>query len=134
MKNIMLLSKDAYAQHYFSKGKASSVYIKDKIIWCIINGLSCNPVKTEIVHLTSRHQLCDLIKEVNIIGVIITLKQSTRNFWNSLTMTTHVNIICKSAFLAIRNIGKIREYLSKADCEKLVDGFTTSKLNSCKIV
>ena len=29
--------------------------IKDILIWCTSNGLACNPDKTKIVHLTSRH-------------------------------------------------------------------------------
>ena len=46
-------------------------------------------------------------------------------------MTKHVNNICKSAFLAIRNIGRIRRYFDRENCERLFHAFVTSKLDSC---
>jgi hypothetical protein len=36
-----------------------------------------------------------------------------------LAMSEHINTVCKSAWKALRKIGKIRKYLSKNDCEKL---------------
>ena len=48
-----------------------------------------------------------------------------------LQMTKHVNNISKSAFLAIRNIGRIRKYLDRENCERLVHAFVISKLDSC---
>ena len=44
-------------------------------------------------------------------------------------MSTQVNNICKSTYLAIRNIGKIRNYLDQPTAEKLVHAFVTSKLD-----
>ena len=46
-------------------------------------------------------------------------------------MSTQVNNICKSTYLAIRNIGKIRNYLDQPTAEKLVHAFVTSKLDFC---
>ena len=46
-------------------------------------------------------------------------------------MLTQVNNICKSAYLAIRNTGKIRNYLDQPTAEKLVHAFVTSKLDFC---
>ena len=46
-------------------------------------------------------------------------------------MSTQVNNICKSTYLAIRNIGNIRNYLDQPTAEKLVHAFVTSKLDFC---
>ena len=51
-----------------------------------------------------------------------------------LKFTEHVNKISKSASYAIRNIGKIRKYLTQADCERLVHAYFTSKLDSCNSI
>jgi hypothetical protein len=41
-----------------------------------------------------------------------------------LQMTSHVNNVCKSVYLSLRNIGKIRKYIkSYNDCERLVHAF-----------
>ena len=50
---------------------------------------------------------------------------------NVLTMTSHVNSICRSASLAFRNIGRVRKYLSQSSTERLVHAFITSKLDYC---
>ena len=109
--------------------------IKDILIWCTSNGLACNPDKTEIVHLTSRHSKHHFeIPGIVINDATIAPRLAARNLGvtvdSHLQMTNHVNNICKSAFFAIRNIGKIRKYLSQVDCERLVHAFITSKLDS----
>ena len=44
-------------------------------------------------------------------------------------MKSHVNSICKSANLALHNIGKIRKYLDASTTEKLIHAFVSSKLD-----
>ena len=46
-------------------------------------------------------------------------------------MTTHINSVCRSASLALRNIGRVRKYLSQSTTERLVHAFITSKLDYC---
>ena len=50
---------------------------------------------------------------------------------NHLDMSRQVNNICKSASLAIHNIGKIRNYLDQPTAEKLIHAFVTSKIDFC---
>ena len=52
------------------------------------------------------------------------------SFWINI-LSTEVTDICKSASLAIRNIGKIRNYLDQPIAEKLVHAFVTSKIDFC---
>ena len=46
-----------------------------------------------------------------------------------LTMTSHVNNIFRHASLALRNIGRVRKYITQSSTERLV--FITSKLDCC---
>ncbi|KAK3754550.1 hypothetical protein QZH41_005583 [Actinostola sp. cb2023] len=116
------------------------VCVKDILIWCTANGLACNSDKTEVVHFTSRHsKYQEQILGIDANDVTIVPKPAARNLGvivdSHLMMTGHVNNICKAAFFAIRNIGKIRKYLSQDDCERLqIHAFITSKLDSCNSI
>ena len=46
-------------------------------------------------------------------------------------MSKHINKICGSASLAIRNIGRVRKYLDQHSTERLVHAFVTSRLDYC---
>ena len=48
-----------------------------------------------------------------------------------MTLVEHVTTICKTCFLQLRNIAKIRDSLSQKDTEILVHEFISSKLDSC---
>ena len=109
--------------------------IKDVLVWCTSNGLACNPDKTEVIHLSSRFSSPANVPGININGFNILPQSAARDLGviidSHLLMTKHVNNVCKSAFLSIRNIGRIRKYLDQETCEKLVHAFITSKLDSC---
>ena len=42
-----------------------------------------------------------------------------------------LNSVCRSASLALQNIGKVRKYLNQSATERLVHAFITSKLDYC---
>ena len=46
-------------------------------------------------------------------------------------MVEHVNKICKTSYYHLRNISKIRKYLTEETTEILVHAFVTSKLDYC---
>ena len=46
-------------------------------------------------------------------------------------MRFHINNIVKGAFYHLRNIAKIRKYISAATAEVLVHSFVSSKLDFC---
>ena len=48
-----------------------------------------------------------------------------------LLCPSHINSICRSASLALRNIGRVRKYLDQANTERLVQAFITSRLDYC---
>ena len=44
-------------------------------------------------------------------------------------MVDHIGSVCRSCYLHIRNIGKIRKYLTKEATEKMVHAFVSSRLD-----
>ena len=70
-----------------------------------------------------------------IDGSVIQPSQFVRNigviFDNKLNMERHVAAICKSAFFQIRNIPRIRKFLSVSCTKVLVHAFVTCTLDNC---
>ena len=101
----------------------------------LINKLPCNPSKTEVIHFSSRFSrytpvpgvrldqyTIEPVSEVRNLGVI---QDSHRN------MSSNINSICRSTSLALRNIGRVRKYLSQTNTERLVHALIKSKLDYC---
>lgn len=78
---------------------------RDILIWCTINGLACNPDKTEIIHLSSRFSKTPPIHAFNVNGYRISPSHSVRSLGvtldRHLQMSQHVNMLCKSAFFSL---------------------------------
>ena len=85
--------------------------------------------------ITSRFAASEPIPSVSVDGTLVIPVNSARSLVvvldGHLSLSSHVNNVCKSASLAIRNIGRIRRYLSQNDTERLVHAFVTSQLDSC---
>ena len=50
---------------------------------------------------------------------------------NNLLLKTHVNNICRSAFCALTNIGKIHRFLDQKTSASLVNALVISRLDHC---
>ena len=99
-------------QVYFSLVSVSSVTttrieacLQDIATWMSLNKLKLNGNKTEL-----------------LVGVI---------FDNKLNMERQVSAICKSASFHIRNISRIRKFLSVSSAKALVRAFVTCRLDNC---
>ena len=64
--------------------------IKDIPVWCITNGLACNPGKTEIVHFLSRFSSSSTIRGININGISISPSSDARNL--GVTVDSHLQM------------------------------------------
>ena len=99
------------------------------------NKLNCNPTKIEIVHLHSRLLNFTSMPGINIGDNLVPISKEVCNlgamFDKHLTMCSHINKICRSASLALRNIGRLRKYLNQQSTERLVHAFITSRLDYC---
>ena len=99
------------------------------------NRLSFNPTKTEIIHLHSRFSNLIPILSINIGDYLVPINKEVCNlgamFDKHLTMSCHINKICRSASLALRNIGSVRKYLNQQSTERLIHAFITTRLDYC---
>jgi hypothetical protein len=103
-------------------------------IWMKSNFLKLNDSKTEFLILGSHHQLAKVPPSSITIGDISVSTSSTaRNigaiFDCHLSMTSHVSSICQSCYIHLRNIGKIRKFLTPEATERLICAFVSSKLD-----
>ena len=109
--------------------------IKDVKEFFHSNMLACNIRKTDIVHFLSRYSRIDPISSVSVGDVNIVPSPQVRNlgviFDTNMSMSAHVNKICRSGHHALRSIGRIRKYLSPSSTERLVHAFITSKVDYC---
>ena len=112
--------------------------VEDIRVWYSSNKLKLNDNKTEIIHFSSRFSKTIPIQSISIGESSITTSSVARDLGvmldSNLTMSNHVNSICKKASLAIRQIGQIRKYLDNSSTEKLVHAFITSRLDYCNAV
>ena len=90
--------------------------IKDISYWLIEGRLLLNDDKTEFLVIGTRHQLNKLNLSVLHVGDhTIDNSVNVRNlgtiFDNSVSMDTHINQVCKTAFYHIHNIRRISKNL-----------------------
>ena len=101
----------------------------------VSNGLKLNHDKTELVLISSKFRCRPPLEFIQVVDEKIQLKPSARNLGviidQCLDLTDHVNKICVSCQYHLRNIAKIRKYLSEDTSQILVHAFISSKLDNC---
>ena len=91
-------------------------------------------LKTELILLGSKHML-NKVSDIHIDNgnTTITPVKQVRNLGvfldASMTLTSHISSIVKSASFQLRNLGKIRKYLDSNTTEQLAHVFVTSRLD-----
>jgi hypothetical protein len=93
-----------------------------------INKLKLNDDKTEFLVLSTSKKQHKIPERPLSIGTSkITRSASARNLGvtldSSLNMKKHISSVCKSSYLHLKNIGKLRKYLTKETTEKLIHAF-----------
>jgi len=76
----------------------------------------------QIILSTVGTTVINLSDQVRDLGVTLDSK---------LTFRPHINNVCRTSSFAIRNIGRVRKYLSKDQLEKLIHSFVSSRLDYC---
>ena len=91
-----------------------------------------NRDKTELLVLSARHLPQPPIFSVSVCSEVVTPSNYVRNIGMLLdcgmSMEQHITEVCKSGFYHLRNIRRIRKYLSKSAATTLVHAFITSQL------
>ena len=110
--------------------------------WMSNNFLKLNEDKTEVLligpktkrdavfnslgkNMPSNNQwnLTTLIKsEATSLGVVLD---------SDLSFKSHINKVTKASFFHLRNIAKVRPFLSQKDAEKIIHAFVSSRLDYC---
>ena len=103
--------------------------------WMVSNKLKLNGDKTKLLIINARHRPCPPIDHIEVSNFKIQPSETVSNigvtFDKHMSFDQHVTNVCKACFFHLRNIAKIRDYLSTADTEILVHALITSKLDSC---
>ena len=101
----------------------------------ILNGLKLNQDKTifSLIHFKFSPRLP--LYHIQVGNQLIPFSTSATNlgvtFDETLSFEEHVKPVCSSSFFHLRNISRIRKYLTRNSVEVLIHAFVTSKLNYC---
>ena len=102
--------------------------------WMVINKLKLNTDKTELLYFHSRFRPSLELGAIHLGSDAIYPSPQARNigaiFDSTLSMSAHVNAIVKSGFYHLRNIAKIRNFLSRDTTKILIHAFVCSKLDN----
>ena len=103
--------------------------------WMLNNGLKLNQDKSELQVFTSKFRANPELDSVVVIDESITSEPHARNLGiildTYLTFNNHIAKVCKVSHFHLRNISKIRKFLSKESTEILIHAFVSSKLDHC---
>ena len=104
-------------------------------LWMTVNKLKLNTEKTELLVLHSRFRPYSSLSSLTIGNDTIQPSDQAYNigviFDNTLTLSKHVGAKIKGAFYALRNIARIRSYLSSETTKILVHALVISKTDNC---
>ena len=104
--------------------------------WMKLNKLKMNDDKTELMLAGSKSKLRKTdLNAITFSDCKISLSKSVRNLGiyldEPLSMETHVSHLCKTLYLQLRRISKIRSFLSVDAANKLAVAFILSRLDYC---
>ena len=110
--------------------------IRDVRTWLTRNMLKLNDEKTEVILFTSKHGLKSLSSITVIDGEQQQLQSSSVRdlgviYDQHLSMSQHVHSLCRTGYYHLRNIGRIRRYLTLDATKTLVHALVTSRLDYC---
>ena len=103
--------------------------------WIDVNEMKLNHDKTEIMLIYSKYHTRPLFSYFSIGSEKLTTTANARSLGvvldDNMLFDLHVSDICRSSFNQLRNLSKIRKYLTRESSEIAVHAFITSKLDYC---
>ena len=103
--------------------------------WMVLNRLKLNQDKTELLLISSRYRQSLALTHLQVGEEKICPSESVRNlgvhFDQHARMHVHMKKVCQTSLYHLRNISKIRKYLSQETTEILIHAYITSKLDNC---
>ena len=97
------------------------------------NMLKLNGEETEVLFISSPYYRDSFtINSFQVDDTAITPSESVRNlgviFDKYFNMSDHITSVCRSANFQLRQLRRIRQYLTQSSCAKLTHAFVTSRL------
>ena len=94
----------------------------------------CNPEKTEVIYFSSKFNKNLTINQVfSLNNKDIEIRDKVRDLGvildKNLSLSNHINEVCKIVTLTIRSIGRITKYLSPDSLKRLVNNLVTSRID-----
>ena len=110
------------------------VCVHDIKKWMSSNSLKLNQEKSEVLFIGSKTLLDKVsLPSIKIDNVVITPSKSCRNlgvqFDSTMSMSVQISAVCKSVRYQLRNLGIIRQYLTRSATEKIVHALISSRLD-----
>ena len=101
--------------------------------------LKLNDDKTEVIMFGSRHQLSNIkTLSVKIGETEITPSPIVKNLGvyidSQLTMDKHVNHVCRTGRMHLRNISRVRRYLTTDAAKSMVISLVSSRLDYANVI
>ncbi len=100
--------------------------------WMCRNFLQLNKEKTEVIAFGNKDEVLKVNAYLDSRGQ--TTKNQVKNpviLETDLSFSSHVKAVTKSAYYHLKNIARIRCFVSSEDLEKLVHAFITSRVDYC---
>ena len=111
--------------------------LNDIQVWMSENKLKLNPDKTEFIVFGAkdRHKWLSDSLPVNILGNCLSPADVVRNlgvlFDAKFCFTNHVNSVIKSCFISLRDLHRIRRFLSVDTSVVIANALVSSRLDYC---
>lgn len=107
--------------------------------WMRCNRLRLNADKTQIIWIGTRQQMSKMhITEVPVLSEEVKISSTVNNLGvtidPNLTMSEHVQVLCRSSWFHLRQLRVIRSSLTRESAESLVHAFIGSRLDYCNAV
>ena len=131
---------------FLSNDHESIELAKSSIEQCVLvikkcmasNLLKLNVDKTELLVVHPNHIETPSLRSIAVGDEVINPSECARNTGvmldQNLNMEQQITTICKSAFLHIRNMRKVRKYLPQHEAETVVNALVTYKLENCNAI
>ena len=101
--------------------------------WMNLNELKLKHHKTEVILIHSKYRPGPSFQSLRVGDQNVAATSSARSlgvtFDEHMSLNVHVSSICKSSFYHLRNLARIRKYLTKDSATVVVHAFVTSKLD-----
>lgn len=115
------------------------VCLSDISSWMHSNMLKINQDKTELIIFAPKHHAkdlsnCELLFDGTIVHESAFVKNLGAYFDQTLSMDKQANAISKSCFFHLRNIGRIRPFITMNACKTLINSLVTSRLDYANVL